>query len=308
MKNIICILDNDENYSKKFCNVATKLYNNELIFLCFNNTNSLIEYSKENNITSIVISYDFEEIIEEIKTKFNYVLTEINNNNYKEGRITYLYKYQKLQKILDVIKNDIKLLNEEQNRKNESCKLLTFYSPYSNKLNANFVKKIANTLSKKNKVLLLNLDEYDNYKSNIGFSNIIYLYKEGSLGIDGIRHEIVKEKELDVINSVSYPEDFAVINNIDLGNIINAIIKLNYEYVIVNADNSYIKNQYIMLDSDKIILYKFNDEDNKKIDILKQYLSSQCILDINKIIDYKVEITKKNMSVNFIKEYIYDTK
>lgn len=306
MKKIICILDVDEVYAKKFCNVSTKMYNQEYIFLYFNDMKSLIEYSKENIVCSVIVAEDFINEIEDIKTSFYYVLTDVNNKNFKEGKFTYLYKYQNINKLLEIIKTDIEAFNDAKNKKNSNSKLITFYSPYTDKSQISFAKKIATVLSKKHKTLYIDLSEYDNYKSNIGFSNIIYLYKEGSLSIDGIKHEIVIEKELDVLYSVSYPEDFSVINSVDLGNILNYIMKLNYDYILVNTDNSYVKNQYIILDSYKTIFYRYDEEENKKIDILKSYLSSQCILDINKIINYKIEIGKRNMTTSFIKDYIYD--
>ena len=73
-------------------------------------------------------------------------------------------------------------------------------------------------------------------------------YKENHLTSENIEKEIVVEKNVNIIKSITYPEDFNVMTSIDLANIIGEILKLSYDYVFVNLDQSYAKSQYIFND------------------------------------------------------------
>lgn len=307
MKDIICILDDDNIYAKKFSNIATKMYGKNYLFLAFIDINNLIEYSKDNLITSIITNGNYEEETKNIKARFVYILTEANNSVHKDGRYTYLYKYQNIKKILDVVDKDIKALYDKHKQRSDlDTQIIAFYSPYECVEINDFLYKATKYLSKDDKTLLVNFDEYSNFKSNIGLSNIIYEYKENSLTIDNIKHEILNEKEIDIIKSVAFPDDFNVLTNIDLSNIINSFRMLDYKYIILNLDMSFVKNEYIMAESDKFILYQFEECNKSKIDIVKSYMKSQCLIDMAKLYSVFIDKNKRNYIRNFIKQYIYE--
>lgn len=305
MKDIICILDEDNNYTKKFSNTATKLYGKEYVFLSFTDIKNLIEYSKDNNLTSIITNMNFEEEIKSIKSNFVYVLKDVNNDISRDGRYVYLYKYQSITKILEVVDRDIKsLYDKHKQRSGLDTEIIVFYSPYEYREINDFLMRAVKYLIKNDKSLLINLDEYSNYKSNTGLSNIIYEYKEQNLNIDSIKQEIENDKGIDIINSVSYPDDFNVISNIDLSNIINSIRMLDYKYIILNLDTSFVKNEYIMVEADKLLLYQFDDNDKDRLDALKSYIKSQCLIDMSKLSSVFIDKTKKNYIRSFVKDYI----
>ena len=129
--------------------------------------------------------------------------------------------------------------------------------------------------------MIVDLDEFDNYKGNVGLSNVIYDYKENTLNEEKLNREIVTEKEQDIIKSVTYPEDFNVVSNIDIANILNEMTKLSYDYIFVNADTSYIKCQYILNDADSVVVMR--DKDMTKLDKLKSYLKNENQTDLNKV-------------------------
>ena len=86
-----------------------------------------------------------------------------------------------------------------------------YYSPTYIKNKFELVKRIAKVISKKKKVLIVDFDEFDNYKGMVGLSNIIFDYKESLLDKERLMKEITTEKEQDFIKSVTYPEDFKTV-------------------------------------------------------------------------------------------------
>ena len=169
------------------------------------------------------------------------------------------------------------------------------------KINSLFKKK-------KRKTLLIYLDEYSNYKSSEGLSNIIFNYKENLIDEKNITKEINFDDEVDTIKSVAYPEDFSVINNIDLSNIINHIRNLDYEYVFAVCDSSYVKNQYLFNDADKIIVMYEDLKKVDKIDKFKSFVKSQSSFDIAKIINYKENKEMKNYNQSFARDVFINGK
>ena len=305
MKDIICILDDDNNYTKKFSNTATKICGKEYVFLSFTDIKKLKDYAQNNAVTSIITNILYEEETKNIKTSFIYILKDVNSNILRDGRYIYLYKYQNINKILEVVDRDIKSLYDKHKQRSElDTEIIVFYSPYEYIETEDFLMKLTKYLSKTDKTLLVNLDEFSNYKSNIGFSNIIYEYKENNLNIDCIKHEITNDKGIDIINSVSYPDDFNVITNIDLSNIINSTRMLDYKYIILKLDTYFVKNEYVMVEADKLILYQFDENDKQRLDALKSYIKSQCLIDMSKLYTVFIDKTKRNYTRSFVKDYV----
>lgn len=285
MKEIIMIMDEDSTYSKKFCNQANKILGKKYTFLTFANIKLLRKYADENKVESLVVSENFIENLDEIKVKSFYILNEKEKKLRREGKKTYIYKLQNVKSILDVIDNDLNKKNEKNKGKvNEACKMLLFYSPQYIKNKYDIVKRIAKTMSKKKKVLVLELDEFSNYKGNVGLSNIIFDYKEDEITAEKLTKEIIAEKDVDYIKSVTYPEDFNVITNIDLANIVNEIVKIGYDFVFVNADMSFVKCEYILIDADGVVVMK--DKDGEKVDLFKSYIKSENKIDYKKISEF----------------------
>ena len=287
MKEIIMVMDEDPTYSKRFCNQANKTYGKKYSFLTFSNIKLMRKYAEDNKVESLVVSQSFIESMDDVKVKSFYILNEKEKNIRREGKKTYLYKLQRVNKILDVIDNDLnKKYEKNKGKLNESCKMIIYYAPAYIKNKYEVVKRIAKLMSKKKKVLVLDLDEFSNYKGNVGLSNIIFEYKENTISDEKLRKEIVVEKDLELIKSVTYPEDFNVITNIDLANIVNEIVKLGYDFVFVNADMSYTKSQYLIKDADALIVMR--DKDGEKTDRFKSYLKSENQIDFKKITEFDV--------------------
>ena len=282
MKEIIMVMDEDPIYSKKFCNQANKLLGKKYNFLTFSNINQMKKYADENKVEGLIVSELFLENIDDVKVKELYVLNEKEKKNRKEGKKTFVYKLQNVKAILEVVDDEISKRNEKNKGKtNEACKLVLYYSPSYIKNKLELVKKIAKAISKKKRVLIVDFDEFDNYKGSVGLSNVFYDYKENVLNEEKLMHEIVTDKEQDMIKSVTYPEDFNVVNGIDIANIINEMTKLSYDYVFVNADMSYLKCHYIINDADNIILIRAKDD--IKSDRFKSYLKSENQIDMKKV-------------------------
>ena len=303
MKNIIAVLDQDITYSKKFCNQAIKLMGKKYVFLNFTNIKALSEYASENKIDSIVISDEFSDNVDELKAEYIYILNEKNKKNVKEGKKTHLYKLQNVKSILNIIDEDLTKQNNAKILRNDrNCKLVVFYSPNDIKNKIEYVKKFAKFISKKRKVLIVELNEFSNYKGNVGLSNLIFNYKEENLNAENIRKEVTNEKEQDFIKSVTYPEDFNVINNIDMANIINEIKNVGYDYIFVNSDTSYIKSQYILNDANIVIVIK--GKDSEDYECFKKFIKIESQVDEKKYFDFDIDKKDRTYFQAFAKQHL----
>lgn len=305
MKKLILVIDDDLDYSKKFCNQAIKLLGKKYTFLTFANTKSLKEYASENKVESIITTRNNLESLYELEFNSIYILNEIDKELSREGKKTYIYKLQNIKNILEVVDKDIEeRYGQGCKLRAENQKLVLFYANGFIKNKLEIVKRISRYLLKKKKVLIVDLDEFENYKGNVGLSNIIFNYKENKINIENLTKEIITEKNQDFIKSVTYPEDFNVISNIDLANIVNEIMKLPYDYVFINADYSYLKSQYIFNDADIVILLK--ESGSEKLDKFKSYLKNENSIDFKKINEIDMAKVDKNYLVNFTKQVFKD--
>lgn len=305
MKEIVIVMDIDPIYSKKFCNQANKLLGKKYNFITFNNIKQMKKYAEDNKVEGLVISDMLIESFDDIKVQEIYLLNEKEKTTRKEGKRTYIYKLQNVKSILDVIDSEIsKKYEKNKGRLNESCKLFLYYSPTYIKNKMELIMRIAKAISKKKRVLIVDFDEFDNYKGMVGLSNIIYDYKESILDQEKLMKEIVTDKGQDFIKSVTYPEDFNVITNIDLSNIVNEMTKLNYDYIFVNADMSFVKCQQIFNDADSVVLIR--GKDAAKSDKFKSYLKSENQIDIKKVTILDMEKLDKTYLSAFCKQCFKD--
>lgn len=305
MKEVLLVIDEDPSYSKRFCNQANKILGKKYNFLTFTNVKHMKKYADENKIEGVIASDSFIESLDDVKASSFYLLCETDKKFRKEGKKNYIYKLQNVKNILEIIEKDIDSKNKKsRNKDNESTRLFLYYSPTYIKGKLDVVKRIAKIVSKKKKVLIVDLDEIDNYKGSIGLSNLIYSYKENIMTEEKISHEILTEKDVDIIKSVTYPEDYNVVNNIDLANIINEIMKLKYDFIFVNADSSYLKCQYILNDADAVVIIK--EKEMSRIEKLKSYLKNENQIDLKKLTIFDIGKIDKAYLSAFCKECFSD--
>ena len=282
MRDTILIIDKDKEYSKKFCNQANKLYGKKYIFLYLSNVKAIKEYIDENKVNGIISTSSLVDSITEIFNGLIYILDESIREKRNEGTKTYIYKFQNVKNILSTIDLDLEQKDDKaKSIKLYKPKLIAFYATDYIKGKLDIVKRIAKYISKKKKILIVDLDEFENYKGNVGLSNIIFNYKENRLNAENIEKEIITEKNISLIKSVTYPEDFNVMTSVDLANIVSEIMKLNYDYVFVNLDQSYAKSQYIFNDSD--ITVTISDTTNDRYCKFKAYIGDEGIIDMKKV-------------------------
>ena len=79
---------------------------------------------------------------------------------------------------------------------------------------------------------------------------------------------------------------------------------LDYKYIILKLDTSFVKNEYVMVEADKLILYQFDENDKQRIDVLKSYIKSQCLIDMSKLYTVFIDKTKRNYIRSFVKDYV----
>ena len=308
MKKNICVLDEDLVYSKKFCNKSTKIYGDKYVFLYFSNFEGLSKFIETNKTSAVVISEFYNDKNEEINVDKIYVLGEDKNES-KNGKIQHINKIQNINKILERIDIDLEEKNKRNNgNDNSKSKVISVYSPYYIEEKKDICIKFARQISKKANVLIIDFDEYKNFKQSVGLSNIIYAFKENTLNKNLIDKEIIYDKDISIINSVTYPEDLSVMSNVELANMINQFRDFNYDYIFLNLDNSFSKNQYLFIESDYIVIYKNDSKQSNNIDIVKSYFRLENNIDMKKVTEFMVEKNSKNPYGKFIKDLIDESK
>ena len=112
------------------------------------------------------------------------------------------------------------------------------------------------------------------------------------------------EKNQLIINSVTYPEDMNVISNVELANIIEKMLELPYDYIFINADASYAKNQYLFSDADAIVLLR--DNNGERVDKIKTHLRSDNLIETEKICDINMSKVDRAYLIDFSKSLLGD--
>ena len=288
----ICVFTDNIDYNKKFCSVANKLYKNKMIFIYFNDLKSLQEYINDKENSTIIVDEkvydDFRNI--NINTTNSKIITLTENKSLIKDN-NYIYKYQNINNLLNCIVENI---GTDQILNINNKKVIVYINIDQNKTNENIVKKIIKNISKKTNTLYINLLDFENYKNNHGISNIIYQYKNDKLNIDTIAYEIEDKINntinVDVLHSVSFPEDFNVINSLDMLSIFEMIYKLEYEIFFINVDFNFTKIQYLLNNINYIL---FNNKNNIYINVLKNHIKDDYSIDNDKIIEIKIDENNK---------------
>ena len=305
MKESILVLNEDLDYSKRFCSKANRMYGDKYLFLFLPNLDSLKEYIKKENSKNLILSDSLAEKIDDTYNGKVFVLDEERKEIQKTDNHLSIYKFQNIKNILEIVDENIERnVIEDEKRFADKSKLVTFYGFGGMKGKTEIVRKIAKYLQKKRSVLIVDIDEFDNYKEKRGLSGIIFNYKEGKLDKDVIRNEIVEDRGLKMIKSVTYPEDFNVISSADLNVIINETLDLGFDYVFVNADFSYVKSQYIINDSSFVIFPEENFFET--VDKVRMYLKNECKMSSKKLIMLRTEKVDRAYLLSFTKSVFGD--
>lgn len=300
MKNNICFYEKEIDYLKKFNKVVNKIKNNNSIYLYFNNIDNLNEFIEHENVSAIIIDEKDKNIIDELKNKnINICIMSENKNINDNDEIKYLYKYQNVNEIINSINLYINNKNLEIND-NSNKRILLIWNIFQNNSDEILIKKILKSFNKSHKTLYINITDFENYKNINGLSNIIYSYKNKTLTLNIIKNQIIFDDtyNIDIIHSTTFPEDFNYINNSDLCSILQEIIKLDYEYFIIQTDGSFIKNQYVLNIISKVVMFK--SIDSTYYNNLKKYLVNHNLIENNKIF----ELNKNDNEKFSIKEII----
>lgn len=302
MINKVCLYTNDIEYNKKFCSIANKFINNTGMYLHFNNKSNFIDYIKDNkNLILLIDEKEYFNINDDISNDNNnkiFILTEDKNKINKDN---YIYKLQKINNIIDVINNTN--ISDVSNTMENVIKVL-FINIDNNKNTESIIKRLLKQLSKYKKTLYVNLTDFENYKNNIGLSNVIYNYKENKISCENISEQIENKENntinVDVLHSVTFPDDLNFITNIELMNIIEEIFKQNYELFFINVEFNYNKLQYLINLSDKII---YVNNENMFFNTFKNFLKEENLINYKKLLNIKFTENNK-IDVNILKSII----
>ena len=193
----VAVYDSSEGYINRFLEYLSGKTNLWFEAAGFHDIAALENYLTENKVD--VLLFSMEELVEETEDKEEQYEKLIAHENVKEvvyfgerrnskSRFRHIGKYQSMESILSELK-EIVFSGEEQRklqageRRTQSAELVGIYTPAIDRTTAAAVLKLAEALSAKRQVLLIDLERFSliPYMTGMGeghsLSDLIYFYK-----------------------------------------------------------------------------------------------------------------------------------
>lgn len=271
MSKIIAIYDNDTKYMYNF-----SLYINEksnLGFDCvgFDDKDLFLDYISSNKVDIILSTFDTKKYINDNVKK--YIFSEKDNNYGDE----YIYKYQKISSIIQIILREYCKENQRDLSYIDvkKSKIICYFSKNDNdKSIQKAYKMILDEYSDK-KVLFCTLSVCPSLDDIYVFEepNLVDLlvYSQNQKGISNeILQSIIIQKEVDIIPTDTSSIDFVDIEYKKWRELINQIAKRSgYEYLIIYLSTNIQKYLKLLQEFDDII-YVDDVKDERFLEALRK--------------------------------------
>lgn len=284
MKHYIAIYDTENEYDKKLEEYINSKENFPFMAKVFNSSD-LLEKQMKDYKPDIILSDEEMPIMEE---EIPVIYLSKNKMRCLDGKI---YKYQKIDRILKIILDQIsdKRIAENVINRKTSLKLIMFYTPIRMTYSTSFAIAMGQEISKSSKALYVNME----YIS--GMEQIIDDYKERDLidlmyvlegHKDNIATQIYKmiyrKAGLDMMPVIKSPSDLYDIRFEQWRKLIDAVEHYtDYEYLLIDLSDC-VNGLYEMLKLADIIITTIDDkENNRKLISYEHYLNSRGMKEIS---------------------------
>ncbi len=319
MDRVMAVMTSDYRYAKRFCDYVNRSGRLAVPAIPFNNTKSCYDYSKKHRIELLITDSVFPRLeqsgIEQIDASRKLVfadeteaadhVSESSAAGYMSGGNHVLDKYQSAEGLLCDIQGyiDDPRIFQPQKRAGSSVTVLGVYSPVMRCGKTSFALTLCRELSRKNKVLYINLEEFPPVlkllgrgEKKEGLSEAVYCMKQGRLDAKSIRQFITSSAGMDWIAPASDPDDNSFISGEDYTALLNAIFELtSYEYLIIDM-NRYSGQADMLIDLCNVVYMPGGSDriSRMKMDSFMEYvLNSKSEMWVSKLkhIELPAEIT-----------------
>lgn len=264
MDRIMAVVTREQKYAERFCDYVNRTDRLSLLAVPFCDMESCLEYSKKHGIELLISDAALSERVyggsvctaDDIDAQRRIYLADSQNScrgvsdesfaDFSGGSIV-LNKYQSAESLMAQVVESTggERILKKRLIDGSRTTAIGVYSPDVCSGKTLFAFTVCRDLSRKNRVLYMNLEEFPpvlrlfgtDRSSSGGLSDAIYKLKQGRLDEDVLRQLINTNLGIDWIAPVSAPEDFLSISGEDYATLIEEIIKRTaYDYLIIDMN------------------------------------------------------------------------
>lgn len=282
LSQVLIIYDEEVEYTSGLLECLRRSKKLRMNVSIFTERKKLQEYLCRNKVQVLLIHCSFP--LEEIKDLPIEKICILYEDEYEQVDSTYpiIYKYQSAKKIVDQLINHFPSLVAitSKGTMESKTKLISVFSLDHKKEQSKFAYQLATYLSKKKKILYINLHSWQliSYEyglmNNQGISHLIYYLRQKASNLILKMNPLINTKdELDYIIGTSYGMDIGDISPEDIKMWIEQLLLWNeYEIIIFDVGNLYSFVMELLCEC-KIIYYTIMDErDKQEIELMKKQL------------------------------------
>lgn len=278
MNHILAVCDSEITYAYQLADYFTNKKGFPFQVQLFTSTNTLEEYAKKKPLSVALISEkDYEEYLEQLPIE-HLVILEEGRKSLGEN-IKKIYKYQSSDKLAKELLDEIALQGILGRAPEEGAglKVIGIYSPVGKCLKTSFAFVMGQLLSKKHKVLYLNMETYSGLGKMLqkefttDLSELIY-YLQNSKEKFAYRMGSIIEQAggLDILPPFDSFLDFISVSKEEWIQLIQEIEKgSDYEYLILDLSDA-VQGLFDILRLCDVV-YTLGREDGFSMAKIKQY-------------------------------------
>ncbi|MFI3172043.1 MAG: hypothetical protein R3Y58_06740 [Eubacteriales bacterium] len=254
--NVLAICDEQVAYTDFLTKQLLRMEENVFHVCRFTTMEQLQAYASDHEITCLLVSELYEEVIQEVEARqyFSFTIQKIKARlRPSEGgsrQVKYIYRYQSVESIYQQIVEAITLeTNEKENdkigEKEVQARLIGVYNPVHRNGQTTFARALANIQGRRGRrVLYLNMEEYagiqDSERDERGdLGEVLYYLKQDIKSINFRLASFTKRVEsYDVVLPMEMSQELRKISYEEWATFLEQILERSgYEIIILDLDS-----------------------------------------------------------------------
>lgn len=281
MEKIMAVYDVDACYTERFADVVNQKEKFPFMVVPFSSLETLKEYAGGHSIEILLISTAVPaKQIEGIQAQ---AVVSLAEGEIVSAADSYpsVYKYQSADSVIrEVMSCYCENPQAEYVAMGKRAKVIGIYSPVSRCLKTSLALTIGQQLAREAKVLYVSFETFSGFSKLIDedrsgdLSDVLYFFRQESLGVMRLRSMVYNWKNMDYIPSVKYPEDLEQLTGEEAAGLIGQMAsECGYEYVIADVGQT-VCNLIPILKVCDIIYMPVKDDgvSAAKLEEFEQYL------------------------------------
>lgn len=239
----MAIYDVDPFYASRFADFVNQKEKIPFTAISFSSLVKLKDYARDHAIAILLVSHEVRNQLEDIPAGQVVALCEGEVVEVKD-ETPAVYKYQSGDSIVREVmacysgcpsQPELEVLGEK-------AAVIGIYSPVNRCLKTSLALTMGQLLSRNERVLYMNLEEYSGFSLLTGekclkdLSDVIYLYRQGACSWLKLKSIVHSWGGMDYIPPVRYPEDLGEISSAEMAELIEQIARdSGYEKIVVDV-------------------------------------------------------------------------